>query len=330
MTATTGYDFSTPIEYLFTLDNSSCPSGHAGTGGTSSSWQTSTSYSDTGLDTNKCYGYTVQSRDSNSPQNSGTASAISYTYTSANTPGTPSLSNPTLYTLDLDNDSNGNPSSNPTTLYAAQMTRTVPTDSDWNGKWIDLGGSAASSEVWMTDSQLDATTIINLNHTTEYGVSIKAKNENGDETGFSSEGITSTVTLVISVTISPGTNIDFGMCSPATPKSTLDLDPQETQTAQSLSNINVDLKIKSTNAIDGGSGSDWVLSSTPGFYFKFSTNGGSAWTAFEDAGVYSNLVNDLPPNNTQDFDLQITVPTSPPDGNEKTLTVTVMAVEPPE
>ena len=188
MSAETGYDYSTPIEFIFTLDNSSCPSGYAGTGGTSSSWQTSTSYSDTGLDVNKCYGYTIQSRDSSSPINTGTASAISFVFTSANTPGTPTLSNPTLYTLDIDNDSNGNPTTGPDTKYAIQVTYANPADSSWESKWVAANGYRSDFEVWLTDSEVDNITMQDLQKGTEYGVSVKARNEDGDETSLSSEG----------------------------------------------------------------------------------------------------------------------------------------------
>jgi hypothetical protein len=55
MTATTGSDVSDPLEYLFT-----CTAG----GGNSSGWQTSTSYTDSGLTASTQYTYTVQMRDS--------------------------------------------------------------------------------------------------------------------------------------------------------------------------------------------------------------------------------------------------------------------------
>lgn len=194
MTAITGYDYSTPIEFLFTLDNSSCTTNHGGTGGTTSSWQTNTSYSDTGLDANKCYGYYVKARDSLG--NSGPSSSLSYTYTSANTPGTPTLDGATYYTLDVENNSNGNPSSDPTTLYAVQVTYANPSDINWEDKWVDGSGYSNSSEVWMSDSDLDNITIKNLQDNTEYGISVKAKNEDGEETSLSTEGRGSTLEFV--------------------------------------------------------------------------------------------------------------------------------------
>jgi len=66
MTATTGSDPSGPVEYYFD-ETSGNP------GGTDSGWQTSASYSDTGLSPNTQYTYTVTMRDA--LQNTGTASA---------------------------------------------------------------------------------------------------------------------------------------------------------------------------------------------------------------------------------------------------------------
>ena len=102
-TSTTGSDATTPINYFFTLNNTNCGA-DAGTGGNSSSWQSGVAYSDSGLQPNKCYGYTITARDSVSPTpNTGSTSTASSTYSSANTPGTPILSGATASTLNLTN-----------------------------------------------------------------------------------------------------------------------------------------------------------------------------------------------------------------------------------
>ncbi len=69
MTATTGTDLSGPVEYYFdeTTGNS---------GGSDSGWQTSPSYTDSGLTAETQYSYTVQLRDSASTPNVGTASSV--------------------------------------------------------------------------------------------------------------------------------------------------------------------------------------------------------------------------------------------------------------
>jgi hypothetical protein len=66
MTATTGSDPSGPVQYYFD-ETSGNP------GGSDSGWQTSTSYTDTGLSASTQYTYTVQMRDS--VPNTGTASS---------------------------------------------------------------------------------------------------------------------------------------------------------------------------------------------------------------------------------------------------------------
>ena len=188
MTATTGYDFTTPIMYLFTNDNSTCPTNHAGDGGTSSNWQTEATFSNTDLEPNSCYGYKVIAKDSAIPSNTGSASSIFYTYTAANTPGTPTLDNPTISTLVLMNNANDNPVLNPTTLFSAKVVYTSPGDTKWENKWIDSDGNPSNTEVWLSDSSMDGIVLQNLNENTEYGVSVKAKNNAGDETPLGPEG----------------------------------------------------------------------------------------------------------------------------------------------
>ncbi|MHC4616573.1 MAG: Calx-beta domain-containing protein, partial [Planctomycetota bacterium] len=78
MTATTGSDASPPVEYYF-----ACTAG----GGNDSGWTTDPVYTDTGLQPNTQYTYTVQMRDS--LNNVGTASAPASATTPDNTPPTP-------------------------------------------------------------------------------------------------------------------------------------------------------------------------------------------------------------------------------------------------
>lgn len=185
-TSTAGTDSTTPINYLFTLDNTNCGA-NAGTGGNSSSWQSGVAYSDSGLQPNKCYGYTITARDSVSPTpNTGTASGISSTYTSANTPGTPTLSGATATTLNLTNAENSNPASSPTTYFAVQVVTT--SDAAWLSKWVDASGNPSATAVWLTDAQLDALVLQGLQSSTLYGVKVKARNQDTDETPLSAEG----------------------------------------------------------------------------------------------------------------------------------------------
>ena len=180
MTATTGADDSPPISYNFDSIAGTC-GGNAGANGTDSGWQTGITYSDTGLDVNKCYAYTVQMRDT--VPNTGTVSATTQLYTTANTPSAPTLSNAGETTFDIDNNANGNPSN---TEFAAQITATSPSDSDWNNKYITSAGASSSAAVWMSDATLDAVTVTGLNFSTQYTVKVMARNGDNEVTASSS------------------------------------------------------------------------------------------------------------------------------------------------
>ncbi|MBI4084995.1 MAG: fibronectin type III domain-containing protein, partial [Candidatus Liptonbacteria bacterium] len=188
MTATTATDAdSPPVEYLFTY--SSCSQDN-GTSGASSTWQSSTSYTNSSLDVNKCYAYKVTARDSATPTpNSTSPSATSSVYTLANVPGAPTISGPATSTLTLSNNPNGNPTANPSTFFAVYVSSSVPSDSRWNGFWIDSAGTGTSTlEVWMSNSQLTNFVISGLNTSTTYNFKVKAQNGDGTATALSTAG----------------------------------------------------------------------------------------------------------------------------------------------
>ena len=221
MVATTGYDYNT-ISYSFTF--TACAS-DGGTGGTSSGWQSAdTTYTDIGLDPNKCYGYTVQTKDSLG--NTGTASSASETYSSANVPGQPTLSGATATALTLTNAENSNPALNPTTKFAVKVVTTSPEDTTWLNQWVNLAGSPSVGEIWLTDDELDGLVIGSgtaLNSETTYGVQVKAQNENGDATNLSLEDQETTLAAaVVSITLDRGT-FSYGTMNDNTASSTLTL-----------------------------------------------------------------------------------------------------------
>lgn len=182
MVATTATDAGPPpVEYLFT--HSACAS-NGGTGGTSSGWQSSTDYTDTGLQVNKCYAYSVTARDS--LNNTTTASGIVEAYTAANVPLAPSFSGLATSTANITNNENSNPASNPVTYFALQIESTTPTDATWDSMYTDGNGDPSVSAVWLTDAQLDALVISDLNEDTTYSMRVKARNGDLDETAFSS------------------------------------------------------------------------------------------------------------------------------------------------
>ncbi|MFH1172930.1 MAG: hypothetical protein V1692_00180, partial [bacterium] len=211
MAATPGYDYNT-ISYSFTY--TACAS-NQGTNGTNSGWQAGASYTDTGLDPNKCYGYTVQTKD---PSYTGTASVASETYSSANTPGQPTLGSATETTLTLTNAENSNPAASPITYFAVQV---VTGDAGWVTNWVNASGEPVGAEVWLRDDQLDGLVIggggTPLTAETTYGVKVKARNENGDPTNLSTEDQEATTaapnsapTLSISQPAGGNTNVAVG------------------------------------------------------------------------------------------------------------------------
>ncbi|NND60922.1 MAG: S8 family serine peptidase, partial [Gammaproteobacteria bacterium] len=82
MTASFASDIHGPVEYY--LDYTSSPSG--GLGGSDSGWQSSRSFTDTGLQTNDEYCYRAWARDNASSPNTTSPSAIACSYTSQATP----------------------------------------------------------------------------------------------------------------------------------------------------------------------------------------------------------------------------------------------------
>jgi len=176
------------LQYLFSL--SACGGANDGAGAATSSWQSSPSYTNTGLQTNKCYGYKVQARDGLNNYNA--TSTASTTYSSAATPGTPSLTSPTATTLTLANAENGNPASNPTTKFAAQIVAASPADPNWQGMYVDSSGNASSTKIWLSDAQLDGLVLNALAPATSYTLQVMARNEAGVETASSTATTTST------------------------------------------------------------------------------------------------------------------------------------------
>ena len=104
MTATTATDPSGGIQYYF--DYTSSPT--AGPGGTDSGWQSSSSYTDSGLGPNEDYCYRVRARDTYG--NLTSYSAEDCDYTRANQPVLGSFSNITQTSIQVNLGSDGNPS----------------------------------------------------------------------------------------------------------------------------------------------------------------------------------------------------------------------------
>jgi hypothetical protein len=141
------------------------------------------------LQINKCYGYKVQARDGFLNYNA--TSTASTTYTAAAVPGAPAVT-PSGATATIANNANGNPSSNPTTSFAAQIVAASPPDPTWLNKYVDSSGNPQAAKQWLSDSQLDSVTIQSLTLNTTYTIQVMARNESQVETASSTATMFST------------------------------------------------------------------------------------------------------------------------------------------
>lgn len=128
--------------------------------------------------------------------------------------------------------------------------------------------------------------------------------------------------IAVSISITTDGIISYGTLGSGESITTIDL--SETQSARNDSSIPVDLNIKT----DVPSG--WILGPTPAldtFVHEFSTNSGSNWTKFLDTDTYQLLTTNVGINDTSDFDLRFTAPDPSTSSSEKTITITVQAVQ---
>ncbi len=296
MVATTsalGSGDTAPLQYVFnSIATSSVPAGctNPGTGGASST-QAGTSYTNSGLQTNKCYAYTVLSEDSEATPATTTPSATSSAYTLANAPGTPTLASTGTSTLSFSNNSNSNPSN---TQYAIFVSSTSPTDSLFNGFWIDSTGHGTSSNpTWITSSSLPAT-LSTLQPNTTYTIKVEAENGDSVTTTLSSAGSATTNTGV------PGTPTYSGQTSSTPGNVTVNW----TAPAGSVSYYNLD-NATSANGTYGfvvsttatSSAQSGLSANTTYWYEVQSVNGSGATSSFSATSsvlTYPNQVSSAP------------------------------------
>lgn len=160
-----------------------------------------------------------------------------------------------------------------------------------------------------------------------YIYGIAADGINPDVNDYSSGVITIQAAAVISIAITTDGTISYGILPVGAGKDTTASGLNDTQTAKNDGNTTEIFNIKTSNAAGGV---EWAIGALPGadvFVHEFSTNSGSAWTKFSAADVYQTLATNIIPNGTQNVDFRITVPDASTDFQQKSITITIQAVQ---
>jgi hypothetical protein len=135
---------------------------------------------------------------------------------------------------------------------------------------------------------------------------------------------------LLSITVADG-SVVYGDVDLGATKSTLGLQPVDTQTITNTGNMDEKIEVKCSDAING---IIWQLVASSDterpdeFAHQWSGNGGGIWSDFDPGHGYGTLNPSLAPAGTQPLDLKIYMPTSTSDTLQKSITVTVLATTP--
>jgi len=132
---------------------------------------------------------------------------------------------------------------------------------------------------------------------------------------------------VVSISLTSDGSVDYGLVALNGEEDTTSTGLNDTQTITNDSTITENFNIKTSNATGGMT---WTVGAAAGsdvYVHSFSTNGGSSWEVLDTVDVYETLATGVAASSSQDFDLKIHLPTETTDYQEKTITVTVQAVE---
>lgn len=153
------------IEYSFeSVGNPNDP--NFGTGH-SSGWQTSVVYTDTGLEANRYYAYSVKSREASSSRETQSSSSVR-ACTEAEVPPPPTISNITLNSLVIEVSDGNNPGDTVLALY--DKTRKA---------YVDASGNTVSAAIWRTATAWGQVTVRSLQSGKAYEFVVRARNRAG-------------------------------------------------------------------------------------------------------------------------------------------------------
>ncbi|UZE92895.1 MAG: hypothetical protein IB617_01910 [Candidatus Nealsonbacteria bacterium] len=130
----------------------------------------------------------------------------------------------------------------------------------------------------------------------------------------------------IALTVSDG-DVAYGTVAESGSQDTTSTGVDDTQTVTNTGNIAEQINIKTSGA---SGGAPWTVGITAGsdvFVHSFATTTDETWQILDTVNEYETASSSVAVSGTLDIDLKINVPTSSTDNEEKTITVTIQAVE---
>lgn len=192
----------------------------------------------------------------------------------------------------------------------------VKTSDDDGATW----SSAYKASVYPTDVRN-----VRTNFNAQYGLFVDWFNVNYSDLLGRMVDDGAGATPVYSITITSDGIIEYGAVDLSTATTTIN---GFTQTAQNDGNSTEQLKVKSSDA-SGGTG--WTLASSIAsdqFTHEFSTTTGSTWLLMPDSSTYVTADSAVATSASVNFDFRLTAPSAITDYQEKSITITVLAVAP--
>jgi len=157
-----------------------------------SGWQrNNNSWTQSGLSVNTKYWFRAKARNGDAGETP--FCSWSSRYTLANLPAAPTITNPTLTTLDVTINKNGNPAPTEYAVYGYDY-------GDSSGFFLDPSGAQNDSISWHTISDWGGTVrATGLTHGTHYCFWVRARNGNKINTSWSASGCADTIQPIITV-----------------------------------------------------------------------------------------------------------------------------------
>jgi hypothetical protein len=127
---------------------------------------------------------------------------------------------------------------------------------------------------------------------------------------------------IVSVSITSDGTVNYGTVAGGGSRSTIDIG--DSQSTYNDGTVTEDYNIKTSVP------SGWSLGTAAGvdtFVHEYSTNSGAAWTKMTTADSYQTLIANIAAQAAQTFDLRLTAPTSSTSGAQRSITVTIQAVQ---